>query len=175
MPMEPHVLDVRPILASGGQPMQAILSALNQLAAGQALRLIAPFRPEPLFKVMEKKGYAAHPVDQPNGDCEVLFTPLDAPDAGDAEGAPSAPSPLSWPDPERHLDLTDLDPPEPMARILGELEDMTEGSVLFSLLTREPVFLYSELTRRGHTWVGNFDSSGETYRILIRRGGSHVA
>lgn len=169
MPPDPLVLDVRPILAAGGQPMQAILAAVGQLVPGQALRLIAPFRPEPLFKMLEKKGFAAEATDQPNGDCEVLFRPRPTEEVP-AEPAPEALSPLAWPLPERDLDLTDLDPPEPMTRILTELETMADGAVLFALLSREPVFLYSELTRRGHRWVGKFNATGETYRLMILRG-----
>jgi TusA-related sulfurtransferase len=76
----------------------------------------------------------------------------------------------TWPDPECHLDLTDLDPPEPMTRILAAAEKMEPGSVLFALLAREPIFLFPELQRRGHQWVGNFDETGSTYRIMIRVG-----
>lgn len=151
--------------------MQAIMAALDQLEPGQPLRLIAPFRPEPLFRVLEKRGFSVEAHDQPNGDCEVLFRPLPGEGGGDTGPQEPPPSPLVWPEPELHLDLADLDPPEPMTRILAALEKMAEGAVLFALLSREPLFLYPELTRRGHLWVGNFDAAGTSYRMLIRRGG----
>ena len=168
MSKEPVLLDVGPLLAEGGQPMAAILSAVDGLAPGQALRLRAPFRPQPLFAVLAKRGYRADAVDAPDGSCAVLFTPLleTLPEAP----ADETPSPLAWPAPSRHLDLSDRDLSSPSARILSELDGMTEGSVLFVLLPGEPEALYSDLTRRGHRWVGNFDASGETYRMLIRRG-----
>ena len=50
-------LDVRPILADGGEPFQAIMAAVDGLAPGQGLTLLAPFRPQPLFSVMERKGF----------------------------------------------------------------------------------------------------------------------
>lgn len=167
MPIEPLVLDVRPVIGAGGHPMDTILAAVGRLGPGQALRLIAPFRPEPLFRMLEQKGFDAHPVDQPNGDCEVLFTPRDLPSAEEDAGIPS---PLVWPDPERHFDLTELEDAAASTRALAALDGMAEGSVLFALFSRKPDFLYSDLTRRNHRWVGNFDRSGETYRMLIRRG-----
>jgi hypothetical protein len=57
-----------------------------------------------------------------------------------------------------------------MVHILAELERMTRGDVLFALLHREPLFLFPELERRGHEWVGNFDETGSAYRIMIRVG-----
>ena len=167
MKYEPRELDVRPILATGGQPMDVILQTLESLEAGQALRLIAPFRPEPLFRIFDRKGYDAHPVDRDNGDCEVLFVPR----GGERnDGQETILSPLAWPDPERHLDLTDIPAADCSASILEELGAMQEGKVLFVLLGREPQDLYSDLTSRGHRWVGNFDGTGACYRILILKG-----
>lgn len=164
---DPLELDVRPLLRNGGEPFGAIMGAVGSLAPGQGLRLYATFRPEPLFKVMQAKGfdYVATPLD--GGDWQVLFTP---------DSAATAPSqsrnddPDSWPDPAHYLDCTKLDPPEPMVRILAQLEAMAEGEVLFALLAREPVFLFPELEARGHAWVGDFDAEGTTYRLMMRSG-----
>ncbi len=48
-----------------------------------------------------------------------------------------------------HLDVSNLDPPEPLVAILELIErpDM-DGPVIFHH-TREPVFLYPELNERG--------------------------
>jgi uncharacterized protein (DUF2249 family) len=160
-------LDVRPILRSGGEPFGAIMGAVNRLEPGQGLKLIAPFRPEPLFSVMAAKGfgYRATPLD--GGDWEVLFLPRPVP------GGPTtsvAEDPMTWPDPARYLDCTDMDPPEPMVQILGQVETMAEGEVLFAVLGREPVFLFPELQARGHAWYGEFDAEGTSYRLMIRAG-----
>jgi hypothetical protein len=39
------ILDVRPILRSGGEPFQAIMEAVQELKTGEGLKLLAPFRP----------------------------------------------------------------------------------------------------------------------------------
>ena len=82
----------------------------------------------------------------------------------------AAASPETWPDPARYLDCIELDPPEPTVQILGALEDMTEGTVLFALLGREPIFLFPELLARGHAWAGDFDETGNAYRLMIQVG-----
>jgi uncharacterized protein (DUF2249 family) len=166
--LAPREFDVRPILKSGGEPFQAIMEAVNGLRPGQALRLLAPFRPQPLFKVMEGRGFSHEAQEIHGGDWEVLFTPKAA--GAPVEVSAGADNPDSWPDPVENLDLTELDPPEPMVRILAAVERLQSGEVLFALLSREPIFLFPELSKRGHQWAGNFDETRTTFRIFIRVG-----
>ncbi|MBB5043945.1 DUF2249 domain-containing protein [Shinella fusca] len=164
----PKVLDVRPILQNGGEPFQEIMQAVTTLAPGQGLKLVAPFRPQPLFQVMEGRGFDHEAREIGNGHWEVLFTPRA--DVAPVETSADADSPETWPDPSLHLDLSDLDPPEPMVRILAAAEELEAGKVLFAVLSREPIFLFPELSKRGHQWAGNFDETGTAYRILVRVG-----
>ncbi len=163
-------LDVRPMLAAGEEPFGAIMAAVDSLEPGESLRLIAPFRPAPLFSVMANRGYAATDRALPDGGWEVIFAPLAErlPEEGFAPG--TATDAGAWPDPAESLDLLGLMPPEPMVRILETLETMAAGRVLFALLDREPMFLFPELAMRGHEWAGNFSPDGAAYRLLVRRG-----
>jgi uncharacterized protein (DUF2249 family) len=160
-------VDVRPILRAGGEPFSVIMATLRRLGPGQGLRLYAPFKPVPLFDVMASKGFAHDETELGGGEWEVRFTP-----AGPAplpEPAASAPD-RDWPTAVVHLDVRDLDPPEPMVRILASIEQLAPGQTLSALLGREPVFLFRELTKRGHQWRGGFASDGTTYRLTIRTG-----
>jgi uncharacterized protein (DUF2249 family) len=161
-------VDVRPVLRAGGEPFGQIMAAVNALTPGQGLRLYATFKPTPLLHVLGSKGFAHEAKEIGGGDWEVLFTP-----AGLAEQAPeavAAPDDQEWPNPVRHLDNRDLDPPEPMVRILAAVESMAPGEVLSALLCREPVFLFPQLAKRGHTWRGGFEPDGTTYKVLVRVG-----
>lgn len=163
-------LDVRPLLARGEEPFAAIMGAADGLAPGERLRLIAPFRPVPLFNVMANRGFSAADRQLPDGGWEVVFTPAAeaAPEPGLAPG--SAAGAVLWPEPAESLDLTGMMPPEPMVVILETVERMATGEVLFAVLDREPMFLFPELASRGHEWAGNFSADGSAYRLLIRRG-----
>jgi uncharacterized protein (DUF2249 family) len=159
-------LDVRPILAEGGEPFQAIMAAVESLAPGQGLKLLAPFKPQPLFTVMERKGFLHQVSELEGGDFEVRFMPratevLASEDIEDGD---------EWPEPVRAFDFSELDPPQPMVRILSELETMSPGEVMFAVLAREPLFLFPELTKRGHKWAGNYDKGGTAFRIMVKRG-----
>jgi uncharacterized protein (DUF2249 family) len=164
-------VDVRPTLRNGGEPFGEIMAAVNALSPGQGLRLLATFKPVPLLHVLGSKGFSYEVQEIDGGDWEVLFTPGDAVAGNAAPAAPAADSD-AWPAPARDMDNRDLDPPEPMVRILAATEEMQPGEVLSALLCREPIFLLPELAKRGHGWRGGFEPDGTTYRILVRIDGA---
>lgn len=164
-------LDVRPILLNGGEPFTKIMEAVETLGPDEGLRLYATFKPLPLFQVLGAKGFSPEAREIEGGDWEVLFhrtgeqPQMQAPDAGATHDD------RGWPEPVQLLDNRDLDPPEPMVRILAALETMVPGEVLCALLGREPVFLFPELEKRGHAWQGGPGAEEGTYRLLVRIGG----
>ncbi|XSC45400.1 DUF2249 domain-containing protein [Bradyrhizobium sp. RDT10] len=158
-------VDVRPILRAGGEPFSVIMSTLERLKPGQGLRLYATFKPVPLFALMADRGFAhsAQPLDA--GEWEVLFTPA----ATKQTEPPSGTSDFDdWPEPAVKLDNRDLDPPEPMVRILAAAEKLEPGETLSALLRREPVFLFPQLEKRGFRWLGGFSPDGATYELTVR-------
>lgn len=163
-------LDVRPILQAGGEPFGEIMEAIGKLGPDQGLRLLATFRPTPLFHVLGSKGFSHRERELPDGSWEIFFER-----EGNAE-EDSEPSPVpreagngdAWPAPIHQLDNRDLEPPEPMVKVLATIETMKPGEVMTALLCREPVFLLPELGKRGHEWVGGFEPDGTTYKIAIR-------
>lgn len=168
-------VDVRPILRAGGEPFGKIMEALDALEPAQGLRLFATFKPEPLFGVLGSRGFTHEAKELDGGEWEVLFHPSRS-DAGDRIlQLQTTTTDVAWPAPAKHLDNRDLDPPEPMIRILAAVETMSEGEALSALLCREPVFLLPELAKRGHQWHGGFESDGSTYKLLVRVGAAQRA
>lgn len=158
-------VDVRPILRAGGEPFSVIMAALDGLEAGMGIRLYAPFKPVPLFAVMADKGFAHSEQALDAGEWEVLFTPTGAKPTASAPGKAAFDA---WPEPSVRLDNRDLDPPEPMVRILGAAEKLAPGATLSALLRREPVFLFPQLEKRGYRWLGGFSPDGASYELTVR-------
>lgn len=158
-------VDVRPILRAGGEPFSAIMAALDNLQPDNGLRLYATFKPIPLFSVMADRGFVHSERELDGGEWEVLFTP-----AGIALAESPPPSQVSdtWPEPVVRLDNRNLDPPEPMVRILSAAEQLLPGETLAALLRREPVFLFPHLEKRGFRWLGGFTSDGSAYELTVR-------
>ena len=167
-----YELDVRPILRAGGEPFSAIMQAVDALAPGQSLRLLATFKPVPLFHVLGSRGFESAAREIDNGDWEVIFTPVDTQpgEAGlERTTATVGAADETWPTPVTELDNRDLEPPEPMVRTLEGVEALSPGQTLAALLPREPIFLFKELESRGHFWRGALEPEGY-YRVVIRRG-----
>jgi TusA-related sulfurtransferase len=163
-------VDVRPILRAGGEPFEQIMEAVNVLKPGEGLRLFATFKPTPLLHVLGSKGFTHVAKELDGGEWEVVFSPSGTPPTNEASVGTTAHNDTLWPEPIKNLDNRELDPPEPMVKILATAETMQPGEVLAALLRREPLFLFPELAKRGHSWRGGFEADGKTYRVLVRIG-----
>jgi hypothetical protein len=131
-----------------------------------------------LLLVLDARGYTHAAKEIGGGDWQVEFTPASAAAGGARDATPTrtASDDAAWPAPVREMDNRELDPPEPMERILAATEAMAPGEVLSALLCREPLFLFPELAKRGHRWRGGFEADGKTYKVLVRVGdGSDAA
>jgi uncharacterized protein (DUF2249 family) len=53
---------------------------------------------------------------------------------------------------EQHIDVSDLDPPEPLERILDSLADLPSGQWLRVTHRRDPLPLYRMLKDMGYRW-----------------------
>lgn len=172
-------LDVRPILRSGGEPFPEIMQALTRLENGQGLRLLATFKPVPLFSVMQKKGFTHSEKEVGANDWEIIFRPEDnTPATVQEPGTKTAKNgqddASNWPTPSQSLDNRGMMPPEPMVITLEAIEAMTAGEVLEGRYDRDPLLLYPELQKRGHQAHCEKLGPGD-YRVLIRRGNSDAA
>lgn len=161
-------VDVRPILRAGGEPFSVIMAALGRLKEGQGLRLYATFKPVPLFSVMADKGFTHSASELEGGEWEVTFMPAEKSPEKQEPGLSDASLFAPWPAPVVEIDNRDLEPPEPMVRILAAAEKLGPGETLSSLLRREPVFLFPQLEKRGFRWLGGFRPDGVTYELTVR-------
>ncbi len=121
-------LDVRPILARGIDPLTDVLATLQTLASSSVLVVTAPFRPKPLEALLTARGNDVQVHAGPNGVWQLIVI------VGDATPC---------------LDLRDLEPPEPMERVLTTAVHLKPGDVLVAHVPRNPRWLLPQLTVRG--------------------------
>ncbi|HQR03220.1 MAG: DUF2249 domain-containing protein [Proteobacteria bacterium] len=166
-----HTLDVRPILKAGGEPFAEIMKAAATLENGQGLRLLATFKPVPLFSVMQGKGYSHTEKEIGGGDWEIIFLPLGAAAPESAVSVPKkadVSDTANWPAAGQIIDLRGMMPPEPLILTLETVEDMAPGEVVEACYDRDPLLLYPELDVRGHRYHCEKYGANE-YRVRIRR------
>ncbi len=181
MTISPRTLDVRPTLLAGGDPLPDILQAFAELEEGQSLRLLAPFEPVPLFRMMEAKGYTWTSYARDGDDREVLFTPAGAaapepaaaavPDRGAAVSDPAA---ADWPAPAHTLDNRGLPPPEPLVRTLEAVETLPAGDVLEIWIRPRPAAPLSRAHPARPPGAAAVKAE-HGYRVLIRCGSAAEA
>ncbi|MEZ4503619.1 MAG: DUF2249 domain-containing protein [Dehalococcoidia bacterium] len=68
-----HEVDVRPDIAAGREPFPRLMTAVGQLAPGDRLRLIAPFKPLPLYGVLAEHGFDHETEVKSDGSWHVII------------------------------------------------------------------------------------------------------
>jgi uncharacterized protein (DUF2249 family) len=162
-----HVhLDVREDIRRGQEPFASIMAAVKVLAGDQVLVLRVAFEPIPLYDVLGKRGFAHWTERQGADDWSVWFY-RDAAQRAAPIAAPAAPAT----DRRTVVDVRGLEPPEPMLRVLQEIDRLGPGAELEVHHDRRPLFLYPQLDERGCIHETDEPEPG-LVRILIRRGAS---
>ncbi|PZA06225.1 MULTISPECIES: DUF2249 domain-containing protein [unclassified Meiothermus] len=144
-------LDVRPILAAGGEPFGAIMAAAREVAPGQRLCLEVPFEPLPLYRVMERKGFEAWCEQEGPEHYRVHFLRLGP---GAEERVARTLSEADWAVYAAEVTIeTNLEPPLPMMRVLEALARLEPGQRLLVHHVRRPVHLLARLEQDGHPYA----------------------
>ena len=66
-------LDVRPLMAEGQEPFDAIMGAVAGLEPGEEFELTAPLEPVPLYQVLGARGFSHQTEPLGGGDYRVVF------------------------------------------------------------------------------------------------------
>ncbi|MEX0759733.1 MAG: DUF2249 domain-containing protein, partial [Tistlia sp.] len=61
------LVDTRPIFEAGFEPLPALLDAAEALAEGGLLLVIAPFHPQPLRRLLGRRGFTSAARQEPDG------------------------------------------------------------------------------------------------------------
>jgi uncharacterized protein (DUF2249 family) len=160
-------LDVREEIRAGREPFTRIMQAVAQLGEGQALRLIAPFEPTPLFAVLGRRGFTHQATPLGNGDWEVCFS-QPRPAGAHPETAADPENPAEQGEEFVELDARGLEPPQPLVTILEALGGLPDGATLRAHTDRRPMHLYAQLADRGFTGESEEQSDG-SFITDIRR------
>jgi len=151
-------LDVRPTIESGEDPFNIIMKAVKILKEGETLQIINSFEPIPLIKKLQSKGYESWTERPIEGEVHTFFR-MNKTKWVDNEveetvkkGNKNFDEELAYfGDNIRKIDVRELEMPEPMVKILKEIETLNKGQALYVDHKKIPQFLLPELE------VRNFD------------------
>ena len=68
-----RTLDLRPLIASGGEPFTRIMAAVESLGVGETLLLVTPFLPSPLIEKLQGDGFSARSERRSDGSWQTSF------------------------------------------------------------------------------------------------------
>lgn len=164
------VLDVRPVIATGKDPLRLILEKIKTLRSGQALKIINTFEPTPLMQLLEKQGFAAYAAHLDAQLVETWFYREDgALRAAVPEQKVGWDEMLSrWCDHLETIDVRELPLPQPMHAILEALDTLPAGTALFVYHKRIPVFLLPELAQRKFDYRVKEVTNDEVHLLIFR-------
>ncbi|NUM32832.1 MAG: DUF2249 domain-containing protein [Bacteroidetes bacterium] len=166
--------DVRPILASGTDPLKQILEKIKSIKKGEVLRIINTFEPVPLIIMLGKKGYDVYSDVQNENYTETWFYKKH--DVLEENPQPEISSSADWEtilsiykENLLTLDVRQMEMPMPMMTILDNLENMPQGKALYVYHKRIPVFLIPELKEKGFDFRINELSENEVHIIIFKK------
>ncbi len=165
-------LDVRQDIKSGSDPLKKIMGVQKRLAKDEVLLLINSFEPIPLYTVMSRKGFN-HLTEKKDGIFYVYFYRDEKPAVSEPELISKDKIYIDIESAEKiiEIDVRELEPPEPMIKVLEALSVLKGNSVLLVHHHREPVMLYPKLEERGFGAVCE-KISDNYFKIFIAKGKS---
>jgi len=159
-------LDVRETLAGGVDPFHLIMDHISILKEGEVFHLLNSFEPMPLYTVLAKRGFDHYTEVLDSVFHIYFFKPVDKGNASvDDNKTPSAQT--ERPD-VIEMDVRDLEPPEPMIKILGKVRELDEKTILLVHHHREPMMLYEKLEEIGFQAVTT-KINDNYYKVVISK------
>lgn len=166
-------LDLRDDMRAGREPFSQIMAAVRALEDHEVLRLRTIFEPVPLFAVLAKRGFLYESQQNAPEDWSVWFwRGAPKPEAAEPESTVASGADAESSDRMHWLDVTGLEPPQPMMRTLAALETLPEGHELVQINVRVPQLLLPMLAERGYAFAVD-ESHADRVHVRIWRAG-HV-
>lgn len=167
------VLDVRPILASGTDPLNLILKRVKDLQTGQILKILNTFEPIPLIRMMEKQGFLTY-TDLAAEDLVETYFYKKKETASIEAPIVNQPS-QDWDEVLKtfetkiqSVDVRELEMPLPMLTILDALDNLPIENALYVYHKRIPVFLLPELAERKFDYRIKEISDTEVHLLIYK-------
>lgn len=167
------VIDVRPIIGEGRDPLKEILKTVRELPDGYSLHLINSFEPIPLYSVLGGKGFD-HSTKRMDGVWHIYFFRRQIVEYSrqnteySKQGGEYSRQEVEYAERLLELDVRGLAPPEPMMKILEKLGEVDENTILLVHHHREPMMLYEKLEQRGYEAIAN-KIEENYYKVVIRK------
>lgn len=166
-------LDVRPLIASGQDPLAIIIKKVTTIQPGQVLKIVNSFYPEPLILLLEKQGFTAYADVIDDDLVETYF--YKEKKAAEIPATKTTDLANDWEGLLKRfeskieaIDVRAMEMPRPMLTILDALEELPVDTALFVRHKRVPVFLLPELVERKFDYRIKEISEGNVSLLIFK-------
>lgn len=166
-------LDVRPIIESGRDPLNNILTKVKSLEPGSVLKIINSFDPAPLRHLLGRQGFVSYTKHINDFLVHTFFYKkqegvLQAAPSGNEQGESWETLLIRFKNAIETVNVRELEMPLPMHTILKALDTLPAGKALQVFHKRIPVFLLPELTDRKFQYRIKEIKEGEVELLIYR-------
>lgn len=162
------VIDVRPILSSGRDPFDEVMTVAKPIPSGGDLVIHAPFNPLPLRRVLGQMGFESFGDETGEAHFRVRCRRMTSgPSSGGDERTVFGARVWSEDD-GVHIDVRGMTAPGPLTAILSLIDGGEHAGTITVHHEREPVYLFPELAERGWTASQVPGEPGEV-RFVLRQ------
>ncbi len=147
-----HYLDVRPLLASGEDPLSSVIELSTTVGPNAIMVIETPFNPAPLRNVLASQGFSSWGRKISDAQWRISFRRDGLGTRGDdaaGEGGIAGEGTSWYEDGVQHIDVRGLNPPMPMMLILRLLKRAKDDAVVIVHHERNPIYLVPELAELG--------------------------
>jgi uncharacterized protein (DUF2249 family) len=165
-------LDVRSAINSGQDPLNLIIEKVKSIPVGGGLKITNSFEPTPLISLLNKQGFESFVDTIDHETVETYFykkSPATVEINEEEKGSQGWDELLEkYKDKMVTVDVRNLEMPQPMMTILGELEKISGDKALFVYHKRIPVFLLPELKEKEFDFRINEIAPNEVHMLIFK-------
>ena len=166
-------LDVRPVMETGKDPLDIIVERIKTLPEGYVLKIVNSFEPVPLMRLLGKQGFESYAEIISDELVNTYFHKRTEQHTIAANKNPGYS--VDWDqilirfkDRLETIDVTSLEMPLPMHRILESLKTLPGDKALFVVHKRIPVYLLPELEEQGFSYRIKEIGDAEVHLLIYK-------
>jgi len=171
------ILDVREDLANGIDPFSKIMATIKTFTEGEVLQIINTFEPVPIINVLKQKGFISkieHISDKEihtylKKEKEDRSEEINEKAKNDAKSDDIDTVFASFKEKFKEIDVRDLEMPQPMVKILEELDGLPDDYCMYVHHKKVPQFLLPQLDERNYVYLTKDIDQDNTKMLIFKK------
>ncbi len=171
------VLDVREGLANGIDPFGEIMAAVKNFTDNEVLKIINTFEPAPIINVLKQKGFIAKVEHISEKEIHTYLKKVKTDNSNEINQKAKEEAKTddidsvfaSFKEKFKEIDVRDLEMPQPMVKILEELDSLPDDHCLYVHHKKVPQFLLPQLDERNYVYLSKEIDMDNTKMLIFKK------